>query len=156
MEEILKSMKADMDKKEQEFNTVLNELKVLEENYTARKKQLLEAKEQIRGAYTALYEQYTKFVKEEDKPTDTPVGAATQTVADKVEEKPVTEIPKKESKPKVTKQVNKTEETKSEEKVVAGLTPEEIAKINKAVTKPNVKDEKGNEIPEYLQPEYNK
>ena len=66
MEEILKSIQEEMTKKEQEFNLVENEIKTLEENYNVRMKQLLDAKEQIRGAYTALHIQLEKFKKNDD------------------------------------------------------------------------------------------
>ena len=67
MEEILKSIQEEMTKKEQEFNLVENEIKTLEENYNVRMKQLLDAKEQIRGAYTALHMQLEKFKKDDEK-----------------------------------------------------------------------------------------
>ena len=151
MEEILKSIQEEMTKKEQEFNLVENEIKTLEENYNVRMKQLLDAKEQIRGAYTALYLQLEKFKKDDEKKEE-PYLTDTETT--------IREEPKKEPvKIKTSKKVEKKEEPKKEEpkeKINVGLTPEEIAKINKAVTKPKAIDNNGNEIPDYLQTEYNK
>ena len=154
MEEILKSMMEEMQTKEEEFNRVVAELNTLEENYAARKQQLLDAREQIRGAYTALHIQYEKFKAPEEQ--------AEPNVGQNIVEKIVENVDKKKEEPKVEKKKEpkkvekKDKKEEPKEKVVAGLTPEEIAKINQAVTQPGKKDDKGNEIPEYLQPEFNK
>lgn len=161
MEEILKSIQEEMTKKEQEFSLVENEIKTLEENYSVRMKQLLEAKEQIRGAYTALHIQLEKFKKEDEKKEEPKQEEPKQEEPYLTDtETTIKEAPKKEPvKIKTTKKTEKKEEPKTEtpkEKVVAGLTPEEIAKINQAVTGPKATDNNGNEIPDYLQTEYNK
>lgn len=154
MEEILKSMMEEMQTKEEEFNRVVAELNTLEENYAARKQQLLDAREQIRGAYTALHIQYEKFKAPEEQ--------AEPKVGQNIVEKIVENVDKKKEEPKVEKKKEpkkvekKDKKEEPKENVVAGLTPEEIDKINKAVTQPGKKDERGNEIPEYLQPEFNK
>ena len=154
MEEILKSIQEEMTKKEQEFTLVENEIKTLEENYNVRMKQLLEAKEQIRGAYTALHIQLEKFKKDDEKKEEPYLTDTETTIKEEPKKEPI-----KVKTTKKTEKVEKKEEPKTEtpkEKVVAGLTPEEIAKINQAVTTPNKKDNNGNEIPDYLQTEYNK
>ena len=117
--EILKSIKEEMATKEQEFNKVINELNILEQNYVAQKSQLEASKEQIRGAYTVLYRQYEKFAKV-DTTTLEIENAQEESKSEPVGEQKVVE-PKKETKPKT-----------------------------------NVVDEKGNEVPDYLQSEYKK
>lgn len=138
--DVLKSIKEEMEIKEKEFNQVVDELTILEQNYKTRKTQLESAKEQIRGAYTALYQQLQKF-------------AADQLSKPEIKQVELEQEVKKDIKPKATKSTKKETST---EKVVAGLTPEEIAKINKAVPQQNMKDSNGNDIPDYLQQEYNK
>lgn len=154
--EILKSLEEEKTKLESDFTIYTGQLKQLDENmasveqeYKTKRESLEVTIERIRGAYKVVYDQLTKFgaIKEE-------VPATTN--AEVVE-------PKQEEKPKSTKssskKVEKKEEPKKEiqdEKVKTSLTPEEIEKINKAVKKPEVKTVKGNEIPEYLQQEYNK
>ena len=133
------------------------QLKQLEENmasvrqeYEMKKESLKANIERIRGAYTLVYNQLKKFgaIKEE-----VPEATAETPVETPVETKP--EEKKQEEKSKSVKKTSaKKEEPK--EKATAGLTKEEIEKINKAVTKPATKDVNGNEIPEYLQQEYNK
>ena len=152
--EILKSIKEEMATKEQEFNKVINELNILEQNYVAQKSQLEASKEQIRGAYTVLYRQYEKFAKA-DTTTPEVENVQEENKPEPVEEPKAVE-PKKEIKPKTTKSTSKETKTTKNEKTAAGLTPEEIAKINKTIPKTNVVDEKGNEVPDYLQSEYKK
>ncbi len=152
--EILKSIKEEMATKEQEFNKVINELNILEQNYVAQKSQLEASKEQIRGAYTVLYRQYEKFAKV-DTTTLEIENAQEESKSEPVGEQKVVE-PKKETKPKTTKSTSKETKTTKNEKTTAGLTPEEIAKINNTIPKTNVVDEKGNEVPDYLQSEYKK
>ena len=152
--EILKSIKEEMTTKEQEFNKVINELNILEQNYVAQKSQLEASKEQIRGAYTVLYRQYEKFAKV-DTTTPEIENAQEESKSEPVEEQKVVE-PKKETKPETTKSTSKETKTTKNEKTTTGLTPEEIAKINNTIPKTNVVDEKGNEVPDYLQSEYKK
>lgn len=156
--EILKSIKEEMTTKEQEFNKVINELNILEQNYVAQKSQLEASKEQIRGAYTVLYRQYEKFAKVDttsEVENAQKVDKSEPVEEQKVEEQKVVE-PKKETKPKTTKSTSKETKTTKNEKTATGLTPEEIAKINNTIPKTNVVDEKGNEVPDYLQSEYKK
>lgn len=145
--EILKSIKEEMEIKEKEFNQVISELTTLEQNYTVRKAQLEDSKEQIRGAYTALYRQLEKFSKVPDENNN--VNTTSNTNSKSID---TTNTPKKETKSKVTTNTTKTKQ----EKTVAGLTPEEIAKINNTIPQANVVDNNGNEIPDYLKSEYNK
>lgn len=166
-EEILKSIKNEMAVKEKEFNEVISELNTLEQNYVARKTQLESSKEQIRGAYTALYRQLEKFSKEPITTTtdssDTNKSENTKSTTSQtniVTTKPVTQ--KTTSKKADTKQPDTTNATTNSvelnknEKSVVSLTPEEIAKINKTIPKASTTDSNGNEIPDYLQSEYNK
>ena len=145
--EILKSIKEEMEIKEKEFNQVISELTTLEQNYTVRKAQLEDSKEQIRGAYTALYRQLEKFSKVPDENNN--VNTTSNTSSKSID---TTNTPKKETKSKVTTNTTKTKQ----EKTAAGLTPEEIAKINNTIPQANVVDNNGNEIPDYLKSEYNK
>ena len=133
--------------KEKEFNQVVSELTTLEQNYTVRKAQLEDSKEQIRGAYTALYRQLEKFSKVPDENNN--VNTTSNTNSKSID---TTNTPKKETKSKVTTNTTKTKQ----EKTAAGLTPEEIAKINNTIPQANVVDNNGNEIPDYLKSEYNK
>lgn len=164
-EEILKSIKSEMEVKEKEFNEVITELATLEQNYSVRKTQLENSKEQIRGAYTALYRQLEKFSKgnsSETKQNETTTPVSTPT-AKAVAPTTKTTTKKSTSTKSENKQLDTTNnQTKSEEpatkteKSVGSLTPEEIAKINKTIPKSTTTDNNGNEIPDYLQAEYNK
>lgn len=149
--EILKSLEEEKTKLESDFTIYTGQLKQLDENmasveqeYKTKRESLEVTIERIRGAYKVVYDQLTKFgaIKEEPK------------------QEAVAEEPKQEEKSKTTKtsvkKTEKKEEPKKDEKVGSSLTPEEIEKINKAVKKPEVKTVNGNEIPEYLQQEYNK
>ena len=150
--EILKSLEEEKTKLESDFTIYTGQLKQLDENmasveqeYKTKRESLEVTIERIRGAYKVVYDQLTKFgaIKEEEPKQET-----------------VAEEPKQEEKSKTTKtsakKAEKKEEPKKDEKVGSSLTPEEIEKINKAVKKPEVKTVNGNEIPEYLQQEYNK
>lgn len=146
--EILKSIRADMDKYEAQYKEVCetitktvkeynDKLLALQEEGTNKVKQLENTREQIRGMYTGLYNQYHQFTGDTAETTEAPVEAPAP------EEKKVTE-PKK-----------KTKTTKSE------LSDEDKAKLAQitGATSQNqtaVKDKNGNEIPEYLQDEYKK
>lgn len=149
--EVIKSLLEEKTKLEQEFNEL-----------DAQERNIAVGKERIRGAYIVIVDQLKKFgvIKDEaqqEQPKQTAEKPAE--TKQKAEVKPKTQKKVVEMKPEQPKEEKKAEEKKvdeKKEKVVAGLTPEEIKKINEAVTKPGVKDDNGNEIPEYLQPEYNK
>lgn len=158
-EEILKSIKEEMEVKEKEFNQVMGELSTLEQNYTVRKTQLEDSKEQIRGAYTALYRQLEKFSKTTNNSTPTTSTPKSTTTNNVENMKSNTTTNTETTKSTTTKKEPKNKSTQikpSTTQVVAGLTPEEIAKINKAIPKTGVVDSNGNEVPDYLQEEYNK
>lgn len=145
--EILNSMQEQMKQLETEFNQVKESLQLLEnnykvstENYNAGKEQHLTRMAQIQGAYTALHTQYEKYARKEEPKVEKVEPKAEPKVEPKVVEMPKVEQVKKETKPK-TEPKPKTNKT---------LTPEEIAKL-KQVTNSNKVDERGNEIPEYLQ-----
>lgn len=159
--EILKSLEEEKTKLESDFTIYTGQLKQLDENmasveqeYKTKRESLEVTIERIRGAYKVVYDQLTKFgaIKEEEPKQEAVAEAPTQEA--------VAEEPKQEEKLKTTKtsakKAEKKEEPKKDEKVGSSLTPEEIEKINKAVKKPEVKTVNGNEIPEYLQQEYNK
>ena len=154
--EILKSLEEEKTKLESDFTIYTGQLKQLEENmasiekeYKTKRENLEVNIERIRGAYRVVYDQLKKF------------GAITdEQQVEVTTEQPVTEKAEevKEEVKKEVKENNKSVDKKSvksksttKEKVVAGLTKEEIDKINKAVSKSVVTDENGNEIPEYLQ-----
>ena len=144
--EVIKSLLEEKTKLEQEFNEL-----------DAQERNIAVGKERIRGAYIVIVDQLKKFgvIKDEaqqEQPKQT--AEKPDETKQKAEVKPKTQKKVVEMKQAEPKEEKKEEEKK--EKVVAGLTPEEIKKINEAVTKPGVKDDNGNEIPEYLQPEYNK
>lgn len=144
--EVIKSLLEEKTKLEQEFNEL-----------DAQERNIAVGKERIRGAYIVIVDQLKKFgVIKDEAPQEQPKQTAEKPAETKpkAEAKPKTQKKVVEMKPEQPKEEKKAEEKK--EKVVAGLTPEEIKKINEAVTKPGVKDDNGNEIPEYLQPEYNK
>jgi len=145
-EEILASLQEEMQKCSDEFKKINDMIENTTQEYNDKISQLLTRKEQVRGTYTGLYNQYQKFMgnapiqerpvdenkHEQDKvvPADTP----------KVEKTKPAPEPKIDT-PKVTKQTK------------TGLTPEERAKLKQVTTKQT--DSKGNEIPEYLQDSYN-
>lgn len=140
--EVIKSLLEEKSKLEQEFT-----------NLETQENNIRIGKERIRGAYIVVIDQLKKFgvIKDDNTATAESVEdkAESKTEDTKVEDTAPKEV--KESKPKTTKKP-----AEKKEKVVAGLTPEEIEKINKVVPKQNMKDDNGNEIPEYLQTEYNK
>lgn len=137
--EIIQSLLAEKTKLEQKFS----ELDVQARNIEIDK-------ERIRGAYIVIVDQLKKFgiIKDGTVAEETPKGETPK------EETPKEEVKQKTTKKSTEKKVEQPKESKKEK--VIGLTPEEIEKINKAVTKSDIKDENGNDIPEYLQSEYNK
>ena len=162
--EIINSIKNDMVEQENIFNQIRLELEKLEQehttfeqNYLARKTQLEAGREQVRGSYTALYRQLEKFAKDElpqpeqaEPQDDNKAQGESKTLEENQPEPAKTE-------PKPTKRSTKKEQSgQPKEKVVAGLTAEEIAKINSAIPQQGKVDDNGNEIPDYLQTEYNK
>lgn len=144
-EEILKSLQDEMQKCSDEFKNINDMIEKTTQEYNDNISQLLTRKEQIRGTYTGLYNQYQKFV-----------GAETNNIVPEVKDEPATPI-KDEQPIEVEKETNIKESKKETPKTVkqttkAGLTPEERAKLKQVTTKKT--DAKGNEIPEYLQDSY--
>ena len=134
---ILKAIEEDLVKYKNDFVLVENQIQ-----------DLVDKREQIRGAYTALYNQYIKFKENSSEPENNvekeSVKEDIKKSVEEADEKPKRNRKSKEEKPEV------------KERVVAGLSKEEIEKINQAIPQPNMKDSNGNEIPSYLQTEYNK
>lgn len=162
--EIINSIKNDMAEQENMFNQIRLELEKLEQehttfeqNYLARKAQLEAGREQIRGSYTALYRQLEKFAKDELPKPDQAEPQNENKVSEESSTQEVKQPEPAKAEPKPTKKSTKKEQpSQPKEKVVAGLTAEEIAKINSAIPQPGKVDDKGNEIPDYLQTEYDK
>ena len=157
-EEILKSLQDEMQKCSDEFKNINDIIEKTTQEYNDKISQLLTRKEQVRGTYTGLYNQYQKFVgtapnnaESNSENVSVPeVAAPTETVEKE-------EVPAVEEKPDTsTKVVDaiKKEQTKQTKQTKTGLTPEERAKLKQVTTKQT--DKKGNEIPEYLQDSYNK
>lgn len=132
--EIIQSLLAEKTKLEQEFSEL-----------DAQARNIEIGKERIRGAYIVIVDQLKKFGVIKDEATTSNTSET---------ETPKEEVKQKTTKKSTEKKVEQPKESKKEK--VMGLTPEEIEKINKAVTKSDMKDENGNDIPEYLQSEYNK
>lgn len=128
-EEIIKSLQAEMAKYEDEYNLIEKEIKETTVNYNDMMSKLLTKKEQVRGSYTALYNQVQKL--------------AGNAVAEPAKEADVEEVT----------------ETKAEEPidvpVETGLSAEDIAKITK-VTKQKTTSKKAPvaDVPDYLKEEY--
>lgn len=153
VDEILKSIQDEMGKYEAQYTAVCEDIKVAVKEYNEKIQALqeegntkvaqLEAKrEQLRGMYTSLYNQYHKFVGDE-KATDVEKSAdeVTQTSNTQQEHKVDFSVPKK----------------KSKSAMKSVLSEEDKAKIAQiASSDNNDKDKNGNEIPEYLRNEYNK
>lgn len=137
MEEILKSIRDEMKAKEVEFEKVKQDIETLKQNYTVALAKLEGRYEQIRGAYTALNDQYAKFANMEENTNKNSSNDTTEK-----------EFKKEEVKEEVVeeKQIAETEN-------VANLTKSQIEKIKQIV--PNKKEEnKKEEVPDYLKDEY--
>lgn len=137
MEEILKSIRDEMKAKEVEFEKVKQDIETLKQNYTVALAKLEGRYEQIRGAYTALNDQYAKFANMEENTNKNSSNDTTEK-----------EFKKEEVKEEVVeeKQIAETENA-------ANLTKSQIEKIKQIV--PNKKEEnKKEEVPDYLKDEY--
>ena len=157
--EILENMKLQMEEYKKQYNDLGNEIETLGKEYqskidalqqerlrladegNAKLDQLKLKREQISGMHAGLYAQYTKYTKSSNEVTpDTQV----QSKSDKSDKPKTPEIKKK----NVTKKTTQSQGLSEAEK-------ETLAKIvaNESATS---KDANGNDIPEYLQEEYNK
>lgn len=153
-EEILKSIQEEMTKQSNAFkvindeiNTVYNEyntkLAQIEKEGNTKIKELQNKREQIRGAYTVLLNQYNKFTTQEEQ-TEEPVKqedvkepqnkARAEVVETPKQEKQ--EQPKRGRKPKVQKADTNT-----------GLSKADMEKLKQL--------EKYGEAPDYLKDQYN-
>lgn len=135
MEEILKSIRDEMKAKEVEFEKVKQDIETLKQNYTVALAKLEGRYEQIRGAYTALNDQYAKFANMEEN-------------TNKNGSKDTTE---KEFKEEVKEEVVEEKQT-AEIENAANLTKSQIEKIKQIV--PNKKEVNKKEVPDYLKDEY--
>lgn len=160
-DEILDAMKVQMEEYKQQYNDISKEIEAVGKEYqtkidelqkerlrlvdegNAKLDQLKLKREQISGMHAGLYNQYTKF-KEQSDATDNKVSQKENT-----SKKPkVGEVDKK----KNTTQKNSSAKSQ-------GLSEAEKAALSKIVNKEQVDtklDNRGNEIPEYLQEDYNK
>lgn len=131
-EEIIKSLQAEMTAYENEYAQIEKEIKETSVNYNDMMSKLLTKKEQIRGSYTALYNQVQKLVGEPEKH---------ETAEPDVEDAPAS----------VKEQAHEV----NEEPVETSLSAEEIAKITKLTKAPSkVKQPDVADVPEYLKEEY--
>lgn len=156
-EEILKSIQEEMTKQSNAFKvindeitTVYNEyntkLAQIEKEGNAKIKELQNKREQIRGAYTVLLNQYNKFttqdgqteepVKQEDVKEPENKGRAEVVETPKQEKQEKQEQPKRGRKPKVQKADTNT-----------GLSKADMEKLKQL--------EKYGEAPDYLKDQYN-
>ena len=155
VDEILKSIQEEMNKYEAQYTAVCEDIRVAVKEYNEKIQALqeegntkvaqLEAKrEQLRGMYTSLYNQYHKFVGDgKDTVTVNPTDEDVQTPNAQKESLDVNSVSKKKSKSSTKSVLSEEDKAK-------------IAQITSSDTKDNDKDKNGNEIPEYLRNEYNK
>lgn len=151
-EEIIAGLREDMETQRADFEKVNNLLDETVQDYrkriddltkegNAKIKELENKREQIRGAYTVLYNRLQKITNPNTntKTTDTKTAVDTKTVEVK----------------KDTKKKAESKQTKSKSQK---LTPEEIAKLQQTVEQAESKQTKPKEedIPEYLKEEYKK
>lgn len=148
-EEIIAGLREDMETQRADFEKVNNLLDETVQDYrqriddltkegNAKIKELENKREQIRGAYTVLYNRLQKITNPNTTTTDT------TTVDNKTVE--------------VKKDTKKKAESKQTKSKSQKLTPEEIAKLQQTVEQAESKQTKPKEedIPEYLKEEYKK
>ena len=146
--DILKSIEEDMKKQSNAFNEVNTQINVVYNEYNTKLaeiekegntkiKELQNKREQIRGAYTALLNQYNKFKQE-----------TTNKELEKVEK---VEIKEKEEEQKVPKRGRKQKAQKQEDEITAksnntGLSKSDMEKLKQL--------EQYGEAPDYLKEQY--
>lgn len=152
--EILESIKTEMSKYSEQYETLQKELKDTISSYRKQLEDIqaegdakigeLQAKiEQVRGMYTSLYDQYQKFADNGGKQdVQKPNSVEQKQDKDKTQTEP-SNNKKEKAEAKPTKSATKTKALSDEDKA-------KLSKIAKAV------DAKGNEVPDYLVDEYNK
>lgn len=141
--EILQSILDEMNRQKTKYTEVVNEInqKVSQiEQLKIDIRQLSTQKDQTAGQYTALYNQYQKFMK---KDVDTSVSGEDVIENNSIEN----------SKEDSTPAPNPKEPTSTKKNKTSKLSKAEIEKLKK-VTATSTVDSKGNEIPEYLTSEY--
>lgn len=142
--EFIINIKNNMDKLEKDFEIVCGDLDTLDKNYTVAKSQLQSKKEQIRGAYSILNDQYTQLVGNDNNMTP-------ENAVDKIEKKSTKKVEDK----KVA--ILKSEEKKVKETPSDKLTPDQISKLKQVIPNKTIqKDNSNDDIPEYLRDEYKK
>lgn len=146
--DILKSIEEDMKKQSNAFNEVNTQINVVYNEYNTKLaeiekegntkiKELQNKREQIRGAYTALLNQYNKFKQE-----------TTNKELEKVEK---VEIKEKEEEQKVPKRGRKQKAQKQEDEITVksnntGLSKSDMEKLKQL--------EQYGEAPDYLKEQY--
>ena len=153
-EEIIAGLREDMETQRADFEKVNNLLDETVQDYrqriddltkegNAKIKELENKREQIRGAYTVLYNRLQKITNSNTTTTNTKT-VDTKTVDTKTAE--------------VKKDTKKKAESKQTKSKSQKLTPEEIAKLQQTVEQAESKQTKPKEedIPEYLKEEYKK
>ena len=149
--DILKSIEEDMKKQSNAFNEVNTQINVVYNEYNtklaeiekegnAKIKELQNKREQIRGAYTALLNQYNKFKQE-----------TTNKELEKVEKVEKVEIKEKEEEQKVPKRGRKQKAQKQEDEITVksnntGLSKSDMEKLKQL--------EQYGEAPDYLKEQY--
>lgn len=158
-EEILKSIQEEMTKQSNAFkvindeiNTVYNEyntkLAEIEKEGNTKIKELQNKREQIRGAYTVLLNQYNKFTTQ-DGQTEEPV-----------KQEDVKEPENKEPENKARAEVVETPKQEKQEQPKRGRKPKvQKADTNTGLSKADIEKlkqlEKYGEAPDYLKDQYN-
>ena len=143
--EILQSILEEMNRQKTKYTEVVNEINQKASQIEQLKidiRQLSTQKDQTAGQYTALYNQYQKFMK---KDVATSVSSETVTETNSIENNKEDSTPAPDSIEPTPVKKNKTSK----------LSKAEIEKLKK-VTETSAVDNKGNEIPEYLTSEYSK
>lgn len=149
--DILKSIEEDMKKQSNAFNEVNTQINVVYNEYNTKLaeiekegntkiKELQNKREQIRGAYTALLNQYNKFKQE-----------TTNKELEKIEKVEKVEIKEKEEEQKVPKRGRKQKVQKQEDEITVksnntGLSKSDMEKLKQL--------EQYGEAPDYLKEQY--
>lgn len=139
MEEILKSIKEEMKAKELEFERVKQDISTLEQNYKAALVKLESRYEQIRGAYTALNNQYNKFVENQETQVEVSEKENTQNNEEGLDKDEVSDGV--EDTGDVENDVDATNLTKSQIEKIKQIVPEKKEKQNESDVLDYLKDD---------------
>ena len=156
-EEILKSIQEEMTKQSNAFkvindeiNTVYNEyntkLAEIEKEGNTKIKELQNKREQIRGAYTVLLNQYNKFTTQ-DAQTEEPVKQEDVKEPENKERAEVVETPKQEKQEKQEQPKRGRKPKVQKADTNTGLSKADMEKLKQL--------EKYGEAPDYLKDQYN-